>query len=600
MINLATLRIIASLSAVLFATPATFAASETDDPAVFAPKDALAFVGVADMDKFIADFAGTGIGRIFADRAAAVAFGEVKDAQAMYDDWRGRIARAIGVDPAQMKWPLGGSCAAFVYRMQGEAGGGELFLGYGVTLGVRDAATAREYYAKLTTNLKTIAVRSDSVTSGPDTIDFFMLSAPEFDELDDLEALLTEPTLADAASIAAKLSGWRSVALCLREDRLFAGDSAETVRAMLKRDQADSLASQKDYGEIDRILGKSAGLRILLNVPRGLAIAREMEPQGTKELETLLGASCLRSLIGVVEFGSEKFDARLEFVALMEGARAGLAKVLSMPNAKTAAIGDAPADALYVVEYRIDPAAAFRDLERAIAEVSQATDDLRMTVMTESGEVLHVRDDLINALRSPQRLVISAPPSNDPERARASLSIAHGDAKKLEKWLAYLREVAPLTDREAAGTTVYDLPFNASLAILKDRVVLGTSEAVDALAEPTSGNSLADSPEFRRAIEVAPAETSMVSFEDTGRLMRTCAAIGAEAGALPTLFLQKPAIGSVYYAATMGFTGAVGPGFKDKVEPWAALCGPQISTAATTPEGIRISTFLLKPARKSE
>lgn len=565
------------------------------DPAVFAPRDALAFVGVGDLEKFIGDFAKSGVGTIHTDRRAAADLPDVKEMQDLYDDYRGRIARAIGVEPAQMKWPFGGACAAFVYRMKGEAGGGELFLGYGLTLGVRDAATARDYYTKLTANLKTIAAMSDSATSGAYRIDFFRLSLsePAEEEIDDE---FEEPTLTDVSAMVAELAGWQSVAVCLREDRLFAGDSIETVRAMLKREPSGSLAATRDYAAIDRVFDTPGGLRLAFDLPQALRIAREFEPEGTKELETLIGAECLRSLVGLIDFSTDETDIRMDFMVLMEGTRTGLARILSGENAKTADIGDAPADAVSVTDLRIDPSAAVDEFERVIGDVSPAKAELQMTVTTDSGEVLSVRDDLVKALRAPLRIAVSVPPSNDPGAARAWVSLGHTGGQKMAVWVKYLSGFAPLQERAVNGSVVHDLPFNVTLAVLKDRFVVGTADAVDEMIEGRAGKTLRDQPEFRRALAQAPAEATIVSFQDTPRVMRASAAIGIDAGSAPMLFVQKPAVALVYYVSTMGIVGAAGAGARESIDTWARRLGPEISTLTTTPDGLRATTIMLKPA----
>lgn len=574
-------------------------AQATDDPAVFAPKNALAFVGISDLGRGLGDFQKSGMGMIYGDRAAAAAFPDVQAVQEYFDELRAKIAKAVGVEPAQMQWPFDGSAAAFVYRMPGAGGRDGLVLGYGVTLGVRDAATAGKYHAKLMANLKVIAATSDEAAAGVDRIEYFRFDRPPPASQPEADSFV-EPAAADPDQILENALDWHSVAVCLRKDRLFVGDSIATVREMLDRAPADSLAANKNYGAIDRLFEKPGGFRFYFDVPRALGILREIAAAGTKEFETILGAGGMGPLIGVFDSSAEKYDNRVEFLLLMEGARSGVAKILSNDGAKTAEIGEAPADALYAAQIHLDTAAAFDELRRVIREASPADDDMQWVVKTKTGATLDLRADLIGVLRGSLRFVVSAPASNDPAGARAWLSIGCTDVAKAAAWLACLGERVPMTDHSVADTTVHDLPFGASVAILKDRIVVGTSEAVDEWIELKPTKTLADERDFRRALELVPEESIAVSYLDATRLVRTTAAIGVEPGAMLTLFLQKPAIALVYYFAGANVVGAVGPGFKDKIEPWARLCRPSISTLTSTPEGLRSTMYILKPAAKSE
>ncbi|MEP0845690.1 MAG: hypothetical protein HRF50_02590 [Phycisphaerae bacterium] len=602
------------LAACLICSTAARAQDEPLDPAYWAPADALAFMGVSDLNELGKRFERTAFHKALAGPATAqstphAAADSAAGLLGVMATLRERIAAALEVPASQLQNPFGRSAALFIVAARRDDGF-ELEPVFVAT--VRDSALMRTYYDKAVSRFRAACDEHETATAAGGRIDWFRRQTPQPPATQPSDALLRTDELApsQSRSLAQMLGRLRRelsasdslpsrLALGLAGERLIVAFRPETVRAVLTRSASASMAEQADYRKIGTSFARAGPVRVLVNVPELCELLARQAGDDAKTTLTMLGADGLRSLIGHLDFGGQAYDSMFEGVLLMSGERRGLARLLSMANRPAASVSDFTSAAVYL-EANLAAGALVEELERMLRHVEPDAADEMAAALTlpvgDGSESIDLRHALLEALAPPVELSLTAGPAGTAASPQVLLRVALRSREGLDRLMDAISTVAPgvFVRRDTAGQAVYDVrALDASLAWSNGVLVAGTTSAVNEMSGGAAGSRSPSGPaDAGRLAPFLPSEASLVLYID-GRALRN-AARGA-GGAQPpstTPSQRAPALGR-------WIAEAIADAFGDSADAAAgqadAGAPATLTTLTTTTDGVRITSYQLKP-----
>lgn len=592
-----------AVAGLLAAHSSVFAQSSAQpDAAAWAPADAFFVLAVGDVNGFWEDFKKTQEYAAFQDPAAREVGGENSAVYQATEEFQKRLAEFLGTSPDQMKNPFAGSLSFFVGSPRG---GSEDDHPMALTIGVGDRDLMRTYYDAVIKRLKERADRHEGVSAGSNTIDVFTTTPrseedteDESDEEPDFDEAAPSGLQGELIKAIEELFALKEmpeeVALCYAEDRLIVGDNAETVRSVLRRSESDSAASMDDWKSIKRHFKEPGKLRFLVNVPRMVEQARREASEDDRKMMAAMGFDGLRSIIGHVQLAGDGFDSKTEVLAITEGQRTGLIKLLSPPNRRTLPDPAVPAEAILFGSVNFDPPTLVDDILRIVRQIDPATADEvhhdMENVPTPSGEMMNLRKDLIDHLRGPGAFTLSFTQPYGVDSGRALLTVHHANMAAVQKAVG----IVPLvTQRDYQGSMVYDGPGNVSIGVANDRVLTGTTAAVERSLQSASGEKLSDSPLFTSLARHAPAESWFTFFADDRRLFQAAVGLVEHRQALQmNMFANFTA--AIAYGVVEFYASDVDPSKVDALRKLEKYHGGTLITVDTAPDGLRITAVTVR------
>lgn len=593
-----------------FAAPTAAQTERKTDPGVFAPPDAVALLGVTDLDEFVDGYKKSAGYKLLDDPAFKDAPGQFNFVHRFIEEFSKRLASALDTESAKLKNPFGGTVALAALPPSGDAKTPSLVL----VAGVKDKTLMRDYYTRAVANFKKIADKHESVDFAAGSIDHFTTreKSDAEKEKDQADAEFDPNSLdlstdEDVAQVMDKIFGQifstdslpESLATYLSDERLIVALSPEDIKAVIRREKGgETLRDQEDYKSIGRHFESPGPMRIYVNLPRLFDLARAEDPDGYKEMMNILGGKCLRSIIGHAGYSMGKFDTRAELLLLTSGERTGLAKILSPKNQPLAAPEGLPVGTTMYVSMGINPSETLEEIERMVrADDPEAADQMRASlesVPLGEGEKISPRKDIIDNLREPILFTFGLARPYSPESPRFTLSIGHRDKSAIERVIEKVRPMVGLLDRDVRGMTVYDAPtpFKLSIALTNDRLIFGSTASVEDALQTTQDSGLASDPTFKKTLDLAPREAWLVLYVDGKRLYEGVAELAKHKMAL----MQQQMTGNIGAGIAYGMAEAFSPGETDNsaaVRRVAEYQSSGILTITTTSDGIRVNMLNL-------
>lgn len=602
--ELARLTVLLTLLAVPFVACADDDKSPID-PASWAPMDCLFYFGITDIDEAWQGFEKTASYRMFNDPAMKDVEG-VNIFAPVFKEFKERLAKALDVPAEQIKNPFKGPVAVYVTA---PPGGDANSITPGLVAGVGDRAVLRQYYDNAVKRLKAVA-KYESVEAGGQTIDVFKTEPGSADpnsavgdapESFDPALAATDPARFAAGMMDKVFSSDSlppAMAMCLTDDRLVVSDSADAVKAILRRDGGGrTLADADDFKAIARHLKPAGNIQFLINLPRLLQMARAAQEgedaESFAKWTRALGGEGLGSVIGHIRFGASNYDAKYEMLFLMTGERAGLAKILSMENRPIAPPASVSTDAALVASLNLNVPNLLDEIERMVRQNDpESADSMRRGLeefpFIDPQKPMNLRKEVLDHLVGPLLVHMSITKPVGPGCARFLIAMGHKDQQALVRFLSAFQGM--LMPRDAGGTQAFDLALMPGMSIMptNDQLLAGSVAAIESATKPTSGESLAESDNWRRAARFVPEQAWLTLYFDNRRMLETAFELARKQDELQ----KGPPDPGVMMLLTM--TEGVNTDDPATVRRLVGYAAPSIVTVATTPEGVRVTGVTLR------
>lgn len=604
---------------VLLQAPASARTDQTPDPAAWAAPDALAFVGIADIERLERDFRKTSAGRLLADeRVKEVA--EMRMLSKFEEQLRKRLAAALDLEPERIRNPFKGALAIFITP----PGSGEEYPGGAFVAGVGDETLTRDYYDRAVRRLKQQSSEHESVSFGSATIDRFVTQRsadekenskkPTLEGLGDDDDDDPHPDM-DEEDIDSVLGGMldqvfssralpERLAFCLTSDRLIVSTDVEQVKAVLRREKSgENLAGSEEYKTIERSLGPVGDVRFLVHIGRlfesmlARPKATDETRKGIRQAQEFIGGKGVRAVVGHVHYEGQQYESRMESLVLIDGERSGLAKILSFKPQPTAPPARVAAETMVHLSINIDPAETLREVEAMVRRndpsAAEAMQREIEAVKLPDDTTVNMRKELVENLRGPLTFGLGFQRPYDAESPRFLFTLGHRNRATLTRLLTTLQSSAPvpLTDRDFGGTPIYDVPMGFSMSITDDSIFIGTTKAVEAALKPgAESESLAAEAAFAPLARLCPAECGAMFFLDQRRVAEVAIELSRNEEALMGAAMTNPGA-LVAQQLAKGMSGEVN---KENAEAFRHLIqyyGASIAVIRTVPEGIRLTQY---------
>ncbi|MCH7604341.1 MAG: hypothetical protein IIB54_16425, partial [Planctomycetes bacterium] len=375
--------------------------------------------------------------------------------------------------------------------------------------------------------------------------------------------------------------------------------TAQQTARRIKDGAENSFAGDAAMRSLKRHCAPKADMQFVVNLPRLMALIREADSEAAKGAKAI-GLGSFGAFVSTLEFApSGEIDGHIRGFLEIKGNAVGLAKLLMMPNRRTAPPASISADVAIFANANIDPSAILSEVVEIVARINpDAGEKLRagMKFPQADGSTLDIQKDIIGFMTGPLfgGLLLSSPYDND--HVGAIIVLGHKSREAMEKLLAMI-PIPPgiLVPREMMGNTIYDVSVIPGLSIgVTDKVliVLGTQPAIDSYlrGETRAGGGLAESPEFKRALRHVASESNVMLFFDGKRLFDAQLAIqkAGDVAEMPQ-FMAAPAGAFLRYALLQDFIG-------NKIEDAKALRKYQTSgifTMSKQADGLRFDAVTL-------
>ncbi|MFN0136259.1 MAG: hypothetical protein ACKVS9_09105 [Phycisphaerae bacterium] len=589
------------------ATPLAAQDSGKIDPATWAPKDALAYIGTSDLELVIEKLRKSPVARELSDPAIKSTT-DLNVFWKMLDALKQRVAKMLGTEADKLQNPFGGPMAVIVTAVTKD---GETVPAVTFVATVKDSTVMRSYYENATKRLKETADSHEGVTMGSATIDHFKTRA-RTDE--DKKPADSDTAESEAAEIQAALEGQvgedemtammdrvvgelfsseampESLATCLTENRLLVALSPDHIKAVLRSDRGDSLKDHDDYKAIDRKFKQPGPVRLLINVPKIVDLAAAQGDEDFARTRAALGLGCMRSVIGHLEWDGEKYDGRGELLLLTSDDCTGLAKILRMKNAPLAPPKFVTTEQSILFSMHLNPIEILEETERIMRQVDpDAADEMAgsMVVDLPDGKKLDIRKEIIANLQPPQTFSFGFAKPYSPTSARVLLSIGTRGREVFDRLIGLAQESgAPLTERETGGAKVYDIDFGMSVGASRDAMLVGSRETVDtALVSSGSEKWLGDDARFKKLAEFHPREAWLIGYFDRRKLYEAAIELQKHHKAIMSQMFTDPA-GAVGLSLLESLAATFDEDKLDDARQLLKYQAAQLMSISTTADGV--------------
>ena len=599
--------------------PAAGQTADAIDPAQWVPGEVLAYVGVADIEQFAADYRRTALFRMTQELDARDLPGSLSVPMRLLESFRGRVARALDLDADKIENPFGGPMAVYatVPRAKSASDVEIVFVA-----GIGDATLMRTTYDRVVEKLAAQAgTRHEAISSGSYILDHFAREThpADADRVTDDELLgfgfgsQPQDDELGAASVDELLGRLFSpdampdeLTLCLADDRLVCSSSPERVKEVLQREESHgSFADSDVYKTLVREFQPAGPLRLWINVPRLCDMMVAAEGDKARQALALLGVNSVRGVIGHACLSGEGFESKTELLLLLAERRTGLARIFSMPNRDVAAPRAADEDSVLIGSISIDLMGALDELERMIRlEDPVAADNLHALVgemPVGDNETLNLRRELLENLSGLMAFTLRFQQPYGRQSPRFCLALGHKDRSAMARFLEKLNRLLPgtMVEREIGDTVAYDLGAGGvSIAPGDESTVICSSDTMAAMLPAAGASGQRAGPAgFERAAALAPQQAGGVLYVDSRRLFETALELFKVRDTLFPALLMDPA-NVIAVELVEVFTRGLDAADADAARDICKYLAPSIITVSTTPEGIRLTQIDLTPAGK--
>ncbi len=583
------------------------------DPATLAPRDALAWVGVSDLSDLLEAYERTAGYRMMKDPVARKALIELGAISRVVESLHKRLATSLDMDPEQLKNPFDGPVSLCI-RPPAEKDGMPRPV---LAIGIGDRETLTGYYERLRGRLRERVDEYERISFDSFEIDSFRREPKDKssgeesgDESARPDPNEVDPFSMDEDSMGKQLESFLDqvlsedsipprLALCVSDRLLIAAGSVDEVKDVLRlqRGGGESLRDSEGYKVLLREFKQPGPLRLLVNVPALLDLARTEED--AREQMTALGLESFGCIVAQGTYGMPEYDQVVEAFVPISGERTGLAKIVSRPSTPIAPAGRVPADAFMHLRANLHPGELVDEIESITRRIDpEAADEMRNSleaIPLSETESLNLRRDVINRLRDPLALTISFARPLNAESGRFLATIGHAGKDALVQAIEALRGMAAgmLIDRELRGTPVYDIPLGGvSIATTSDRVLFGVTPAVESeLQEVDGGRGLAEDPQFQRALAAVDREAWAVIWVNTRPAFELALELAGRGDQPPPM---NPL--GFFTGAMAGSAGMIRPEAREDARALLRYQTAGLMTARTTPDGVYLRMVGLTPS----
>lgn len=582
------------------------ALAQQNAPAEWAPGDALAFVGVSDTAELWEEIKKTAGYRMMQDPAAEKAAAPTKK---MIEALKTRLASLTGKSPEGLKNPFRGPAALYFTVAPG---GGLDDMEFVAIVGVGDRELMRTQYDSGIKKLREMASGYETDSVGSHEIHVFENAAAADDDEDDDEddgfeddpfGFRQNPMNAVVDQFLEGITSGEALperlAVCLTDDRLIVSTAVEALKAALRRrDASGSLAASADYRALKRHFKPLGQIRLVVNLPRLIEMARKADKDDTKWVAAL-GARGVGALIAHAAIRAKDYDQKLEALLLLDGKRSGLAKILSMKNRPVAPPALISDGTVFYASVNLDATTVVDEVEKIVrADDPAAADAMRASmeaVPMPSGEMVNVRKDLLEHLTAPLTFGLRFDKPYTLETSHILMTLGHRSRAAIDRFLGLIGPPY-LMARDLRGTQVFDaLMFGIAVTAGADAVLIGNRQAVDDALRPTAAGRLAHDPEFKRAAKLAPQEAWLTLYIDSRRLNDAMHSLLADPMALQGAMMTHPLAMILSGAAMAVENDPEAKAALDATDKLLKYYAPAIFTARTTSDGIRFEWVQLTP-----
>jgi len=595
------------------------------EPAEWAPADALVYLGINDVGDAWQDLQKTSAYSLLSEAGAPGAPPGLSALGAPLAELKARLAKALGVPPDQLQNPLAGPVALFITAPFG-AKAEEIEPG--LVAGVGDAALMKKYYDAAVAKLKTLG-KHEAVTVGSDTIDVFTIERAkqatpgqaeenEFDRLDAGAGAKSAAPDEWLKRIVGPLVAGESLpgqlALCLTADRVVVAGSTEYAQAVLRHDPSiKTLAETDDYKALLQNLKPTGDIRFVVNLPRMLDMAAAAaEGSEAKELRKQIkayGLDTLGSLVGHCRLGAASYEWKVDALLLLGDKRAGLVKLLSMENRPAAPPADISADTCVYATCNLDVPQWLAEIETRLSPppAPGAPGPARpwMEMQLSDGQTVNLRQALFDYLNGPLTACFRIGRSPGPPGARFLLSIGQHDQAAVARFLSGPVAQGFLQAREVRGMQIFDLgplPLlpvpGLSVAVTPDRLVVGSTAAVEGALAPTSTEPLRETDAWKRVARYVPEQASFTLYVDNRKLLDSLLELAKKPPEPTASGPGAPDLGTMILAGLLQSMGGGAPGGDlSGLERLRRYTTQAIYTIATTPQGVQFTAVQVRPEK---
>lgn len=591
-----------------------FAYAKEGDPAAWAPRGALIYVGVPDVQQFWKNLELTTGFKAMKDPELKQLPNRFMLMANFADKFREQLAKTLEIPADQLKSPFAGPLAFYVLPPASADDKGEPI----VVAGVGDADLLKNYYDKAVKKLRDSASKYESETVGSYKVDIFAFDkkankdqdgdAAKSDEMSDNDDDADDDqngAESMAEQMLAQVFSTKSLppklAACIAGERLIIAATKEQVQDALRRERGgESLATSDEYKVFERQFKSKADVRMLVNIRKLIEIGLEKDEESARKTADAMGVKSFRNLYAQVTIDGKTYDSKLEALLEMTGERTGLAKILSLKNRPAALPSTAGAETCMTFSANLVVSDLLDEVERIIrqsdpAEADQMHSAMSAVPMGENAKV-DLRKELFDQLREPLALSVGFTKPYDLSSARAVLSIGHKSKDAIDRFMAKVSEAMPgtLTDRDLRGVHVYDTPFKMSVAATSDSVLAGSSAAIDTAVVGGAEGGLANDANYKRAAEFLPKEASMMFYFDGRRMLDAMLEVAKDRETLMMSAMSNPA--NMFAAGMAESYGEIKPEQREKARKLLDYATISIGAVTTTDDGLRF-TMVALPAK---
>ncbi len=557
-----------------------------DSPAAWAPKDSIIYVGITNCDAMVASAKKTAGWRMMEDPAARKLTDRWKKVTKKIQQF---IADKLGLEsPKELEVYPHGPAALFLTLAPpaNEDEAPQPSVGLIMDMGedidrmkvlVRKAL--RKAYDRgarksvkeiagtevMTIRFKRKSDREEMETQGGPDPELMALAQEiaEALELDPMEAMALNQTL---SNLGVKLP--KEFAFAYSGSRFVLASDTRTAEQAVKRLKGgteSSFAADAAMRSLSRHCAPNADVQFVVNIPGVVELASASNADAPKSIKAL-GLRSLGALVSTFEVApSSGIDFRGRGFLQVRGEPVGVAKLLMMPNRRTAPPASISADTAVFGSANINPSAILAEVIEIATRMNAAWGEQMRAAMKRpqlDGSMLDIQKDVVDYLTGPLfgGLTLSSPYDND--HVGAMLALGHRSRQAVDKLLAMIPP-GVLMASEMMGSTIFDaaLPVSGVALAVTDKVLIvpGTRPTIESYirGENRDGGGLADDPEFKRALRHVPRESSVMFFGSGRKLFDAQMAIH-KAGDLtdsPQLFMSS-AGAFLRYALLQNFIGA--------------------------------------------
>jgi hypothetical protein len=588
----------------------------SNEPAELAPEDALVFVGITDVHEFWTKFQKTSGYRLLNDPIAKEVDQSLGFLGPAVTKAKERLAATLDVQAEQLRNPFAG---ALGFYLLAPPGGGEGEPEFGLVAHVGDQSLMTQYFDKIVNRLKESG-RHETEAIGSHTLHTFEIeqtsgagasdsSPDEFESFDQQSGMGPSPNEMIEEALDEILSSDslpERLAMCLLEDRVVISSSSTEAKAAIRRlGPGRTLAETDDYKSLKRHLRPVGSIRMLINLPRIIELAKattdESEAQEFRDWLRVIGAQNLRSVVGHLRLGASSYDNKFDLLFLMSGERSGLAKILSMENSAVAPPTTVATSACAYAGVNLNIPRLLDEVERMVRQTDpQAADEMRASLenvtLPGNPQPVNLRQTLLQHLTGPLNFTLDIMSPLAPGAVRPLLTLGHRDQNAVVRFCSSLAEAGFLAPRDLRGTQVFDVVFppGVTIAAASDRLLVGTTVAVEAglIGEPTE--PLAQTDIWHKAARYVPEEAWLTLFIDERKILSTALDMAENSDELMGAAMLDPGLMMISMVAESMGTDLDAEGIENarRLLKYAA---PSIITVATTPEGVRVTQVEMNP-----